>query len=83
MPTIVIGNNTGDDYSGTDDTSIYGAHADTNYGENSTLYFSADDPCFCLLNFSGLSSISSGAISVSAASFFIYHSNANTSNRDK
>ena len=67
MPTVVIGNNTGDDYSGTEDAAIYGTTL--NYGAQT------ESGCFSnrnlLIKFSGLSSIS-GPVTVSSAVLSLY-----------
>lgn len=72
MPTVVIGNNTGDDYSGVDDTHIKESHATNNYGSNSTYEttkYASSDHTHSLIRFSGLSSIS-GTVSVSSATLY-------------
>lgn len=73
MPTVVIGNNTGDDYSGTEDCHIYVNGADTNYGENVWLYlYPSSERVNVLLKFSGIDSLVDG-ITVSAASLYLYN----------
>lgn len=72
MPTVVIGNNTGDDYSGVEDTHIKESHATNNYGINSTYEttkYASSDHTHSLIRFSGLSSIS-GTVSVSSATLY-------------
>ena len=76
MPTVVIGNNTGDDYSGTSDAAIYGTTL--NYGAQT------ESGCFTnrniLIKFTGLSSIS-GPVTVSSAILSLYK-NSGTANGD-
>lgn len=71
MPTVVIGNNTGDDYSGTEDTMLleWGAFATRNWGargETEVSKAASGDYSHTLIKFSGLSNLPS-SISVSAA----------------
>lgn len=74
MPTVVIGNNTGDDYSGTDDNSLEQIGPTNNYGGYSGILLRAHASYsyYMLIKFSGLSSIT-GPVSVSEASLYLYH----------
>lgn len=72
MPTVVIGNNTGDDYSGVDDAQIKESRATNNYGGSGTYEitkYASSDHTHTLIRFSGLSSIS-GTVSVSSATLY-------------
>ncbi len=75
MTTVVIGDNTGDDYPGTEDTYLNAAASTTNYGSNTGLQLYdgiiGSNDRTVLLSFSGLSSIPSG-ISVNSATLAIY-----------
>jgi hypothetical protein len=74
MPTVTIGDNTGDDFSGTEDARIMEANATTNYGSASQIEidkFSASNWVMSLLRFTGLSSIS-GPVTVSSATLNIW-----------
>lgn len=75
MPTVVIGNNAGDDYSGTEDARLYQPWADYNFGANTQIVVSkygSGNYSNTLLKFSGLSNLSS--ITVSAATLAVYRS---------
>lgn len=74
MPTVVIGNNTGDDYSGTDDNSLDQIGPTNNYGGYSGIILRAHASYsyYMLIKFSGLSSIT-GPASVSEATLSLYH----------
>jgi hypothetical protein len=76
MPTVVIGNNTGDDYSGVEDTVLHSDAADTAYGSQAGLEckYTSSARNNTLIRFSGLSNID-GPATVSAASVYIYGSN--------
>ena len=76
MPTVVIGNNTGDDYSGTEDTVLYSDAPNSTYGTQTGLEckYTTLDRYNTLLKFSGLSNIT-GPVTVSAASIYLYGSN--------
>jgi hypothetical protein len=64
MPTVVIGNNTGDDYSGTQSVHLRSAAPTYNYGGYAYGYTASDRNS--LLKFNGLSNISA-PVAVSAA----------------
>lgn len=76
MPTVVIGNNTGDDYSGTEDTVLHSDAPDSTYGTQTGLEckYTSSARNNTLLKFSGLSNIT-GPVTVSAASIYLYGSN--------
>lgn len=74
MPTVTIGENTGDDYSGCEDT-LCNIFAPTNdYSASSSIYMGRNETWNTFIKFSGLSNISSSA-SVSDASLFLYEFN--------
>jgi len=82
MTVTVIGDNTGDDYAGTEDTQvrIYSTVANTNYGTTTPLeitFWTSSDQNHSLLKFSGLSNISASD-TVSAATLAIYISTTST-----
>jgi hypothetical protein len=82
MPTVVIGNNTGDDYSGTEDTMLRSAFPDDNYGSNidfNVQRYASGNHVTSLVRFTGLSSISS-RVSVSSASLYIFKNGGNSNN---
>jgi len=85
MPTVVCGDNTGDDYSGTDDTTIASAAATTNYEDSSNNltinYWNGSDEIGGLIRFTGMSSIPSSA-TVSAASLNLYRYEGSQSTAD-
>lgn len=61
MATVVIGDNIGDDFAGTEDTYIYQASPTTNFGTDVRIYankYGAADHGHSLLKFSGLSNVS-------------------------
>jgi hypothetical protein len=82
MTVTVISDNTGDDYAGTEDTSISNTNPTTNYGTSSTMeltnWAGGSDKHLCL-SFSGLSNISASEV-VSSVTLGIYRFNgdANT-----
>jgi hypothetical protein len=60
MTTVVIGDNTGNDFSGTDDGQIKETGATTNYGSSATMEttkWAASDHSHSVLKFTGLSNI--------------------------
>ena len=73
MPTVIIGNNTGDDYSGTEDAYIYANQTDNNYSENIWLYlYPSSERVNVLLKFSGIESLPDN-INVSSALLYLYN----------
>ena len=82
MPSITIGNNTGDTYSGTEDAWLRQYQNTYNYGGWSEMnvqrYASGNHSTSCL-KFSGISSIPTGA-TITAASIFIYKHNGTSDN---
>ena len=77
MPTVVIGNNTGDDYSGTEDGRLIQATPNTNSGTVDVfdmIKAVSDQYTHSLIRFSGLSNISAVA-TVSSAVLSLYHFN--------
>jgi hypothetical protein len=84
MPTVVIGDNTGDDYSGTEDVQIKSAAPNSNYSSGWTTFeiskYGSGDHAHVLLSFSGLSNIT-GNITVSAASINIYREGGSSGTR--
>jgi hypothetical protein len=77
MPTVVIGNNTGDDYAGTEDTRLVQTSPTTNYGSGDAFDMHkavADQYLHSIIRFSGLSNISAG-VTVSSAVLSLYHFN--------
>lgn len=75
MPTVTIGNNTGDDYAGTEDAQIKSNNSSVNYGGKTTFEctkWASGNHTHSLLGFSGLSNLPS-SITVSASSLNIYH----------
>lgn len=80
MPTVIISNNTGADFSGTDDARIFewSIQAGTNYGSDTTAEVHALDPgapenSSLLVKFPGLSNIV-GPVTVTAATLELYMS---------
>jgi hypothetical protein len=74
MPTVVIGNNTGDDYSGTEDAQIKESSPTYTYGNRITMEitkYASGDHTNTLLRFKGLSNLPSG-ITVSASAINLY-----------
>jgi len=73
MPTVVIGDNTGDDFSGTDDNRLYLADATGNYGASnlSITWESATERLHTIIRFTGLSNLPSSA-TVSSAIMSLY-----------
>lgn len=74
MPTITIGNNTGDTYSGTEDAMIKQTYPTYNYGSRTTLEavkYATNDHTHTLLKFTGLINIPSNAI-INNAVLYIY-----------
>lgn len=74
MTIVVIGDNTGDDFAGTEDTEIYSETPGTNYINDTTwetTNWSSTQVRRTLLKFSGLSNIPSGA-AVNSATVSIY-----------
>ena len=76
MSTALIGDNSTDDYAGTEDAMIASVNPTYNYGAGNTLfiYEETGDIIHSLLKFSGLSNISS-PVTVSSASLYIYYNN--------
>jgi hypothetical protein len=74
MPTVIIGNNTGDDYSGTEDAYIKEKNPTYNAGGATILEitnYGVGDYTHSLIKFSGLSNLPSG-ITVSASAINLY-----------
>lgn len=74
MTVVVIGDNTGDDYSGTDDTKLRSSAATTNYGTDGEISISSSyfgQVNVSLLRFSGISNIT-GPVTVSTATTSLY-----------
>jgi hypothetical protein len=72
MPTVVIGNNTGDDYSGTEDCYIWVNHPDSVYSGGTIQYIhGSDERCSVLTKFTGLSGVTA-PVTVSAANIYLY-----------
>jgi len=74
MPTEVVGDNTGDDYAGTEDAQIYNANTTNNHGGAEDSYiikYDASNHANMLLQFSGLSNISA-PVTVSSATLYVY-----------
>lgn len=81
MPTVIIGNNTGDDYSGTEDATLQGhsAYANNNYGSATdieTSFYYDGYPTNALIKFSGLSNISS-LVTVETSTLYIFFNSDN------
>ena len=80
MPTEVVGDNTGDDYSGTIDVRMSADAATTNY-DNTYIEVAKwnppSDQLDSVIAFTGLSSISASS-TVSAATFALYRTEGNT-----
>lgn len=68
MPTVIIGENDGDDFAGCEDTGLWGA---SNHGNESASYIGSSGYYVSLIKFSGLSNIPSTA-SVSTATLYLY-----------
>lgn len=78
MTVTVIGDNTGDDYAGTEDAQIKEGAATTNYGSSGTMEttkYAANDHTHSLLSFSGLSNIAATE-DVSAVTLGLYQTTA-------
>jgi hypothetical protein len=78
MPTVIIGDNTGDDFAGTDDSLLSQASPTTNYGSSNEIgatKFAGGDHYNTLLSFSGISSLPS-SLSVSSVTLGLYLKNA-------
>jgi hypothetical protein len=78
MPTVVIGNNTGDDYSGVDDSSLAESSANANLGGLESIYVnkvSSGSYRYALIKFTGISSMPSG-YTITDASLSLYRSNS-------
>ena len=74
MPTETIGDNTGDDYSGTEDAELYEASPTNNDSSGGTWYVSkygSGDYRYPVLKFSGIDSLPD-SITVTSAALFIY-----------
>ena len=74
MPTVTIGNNTGDDYAGTEDAQIKSNNSSANYGGRTNFEctkYASGNHTHALLGFSGLSNLPS-SITVSDSSLNIY-----------
>jgi hypothetical protein len=77
MPTVVIGNNTGNDFSGTEDSTLVveGGHEADNYGTSPDAFVYDENSSTQIvkecIRFTGITNIS-GAINVSAATFSIW-----------
>lgn len=77
MPTVIIGNNTGDDYSGVEDGRLIQATPTTNYGTSDAfdmIKAVSGQYTHSLIRFSGLSNISE-SVTVSSAILSLYHFN--------
>lgn len=75
MPTVVIGNNTGDDYSGTEDTRLTQASPTTNSGTVDVLDMNkatSGQYQHSIIKFSGLSNIPS-SVTIDSAYLSLYH----------
>lgn len=80
MTVVVIGDNTGDDFSGTDETDIRSTSQTSNFGTNATFQttkYSAGNDANGLIKFPGLLEISSPVI-VSSAVLTLYWTAGNT-----
>jgi hypothetical protein len=78
MAIAIIGNNTGDDYSGTEDAFITNNNGSANYGASEHLYVWNVNPyANSLIRFTGISSLPAG-ITVSSASLFVFNANNET-----
>lgn len=73
MPAVTIGDNTGTDFAGTEDTKLRSANPTTNYASAVLEVFSwaVSDDGTTVVRFTGLSSIS-GPVTVSAAEIRLY-----------
>lgn len=74
MTTVVISDNAGADFSGTDDCQIKSGAATTNYGSDGTMEvtkWAVGDHLHSLLKFTGLSNIT-GPVTVSSATLELY-----------
>ena len=74
MPTITIGDNTGDDFSGTEDTHISESNATTNYDTTTPIEvtkYDVGNHTHALMKFSGISNLP-GALTVSGATLYFY-----------
>jgi hypothetical protein len=73
MPVITIGENTGNSYTGCEDSEIQVNNSTNNYGGSLTQAFGSNDYIFweVLIKFSGISNIPAGA-TINSASLFIY-----------
>jgi len=77
MPTVVIGDNTGDDFSGTEDAMVknFSTRVGFNYGGSTLLeitkYTATPDHAHSLIRFTGISNLPS-SITVSSASVSLY-----------
>lgn len=79
MPTVIIGNNTGDDYSGTEDAMIRRNSSVNNFGgstEFNIQKYNDSQHCNLLIRFTGLSNIPSG-ITISSALLYLYRNYGN------
>jgi hypothetical protein len=75
MPTVTIGDNTGNTHSGTEDTQLSSGATSTNYGSDATMEVTKYAPgshIHSVLKFTGLSNIS-GPVTVSAATLYLYN----------
>lgn len=73
--TATIGDNTGNTYSGTDDTQLKANAATTNYGSSGSMdvnKYGVGDHANALVKFTGLSSIT-GPVTVSSATLYLYY----------
>lgn len=74
MTTVVIGDNTGDDFSGTDDLQVHEGSATTNFGSSTTIEigkYGAGDHRHSLISFTGISSLPS-SLTVTSAIISLY-----------
>ncbi len=74
MPTVIIGDNVGDDFAGTEDNEMHEANPTTNNGSRTFWYVSKDssgDHRHTKLSFSGISNLP-GALNVSGATLYFY-----------
>ncbi len=74
MPTVKIGDNTGDDFSGTEDTHVREANATTNYATVNPIQvtkWTGGDHTHLIIAFSGISNLP-GTLTVSSATLYLY-----------
>ena len=74
MATVDIGDNTGDDFSGTEDTKLKSTEATTNYGSEGTTEvtkYEVGNHSHTIMKFSGISNLP-GALNVSSSTLYLY-----------